>query len=107
MPPNTVSVCRPGKWGNPFYIINEEGLPWITDSRDPRMPVLNYEVQRILGIPEEAALDWHDARRGLVELFKQQCCDRSFAALRGKNLACWCALDEPCHADVILERANA
>jgi len=25
--------------------------------------------------------------------------------LRGKNLACWCALDEPCHADVLLELA--
>ena len=27
--------------------------------------------------------------------------------LRGKNLACWCALDQPCHADAILELANA
>lgn len=26
--------------------------------------------------------------------------------LRGKNLACWCALDAPCHADVLLELAN-
>ena len=26
--------------------------------------------------------------------------------LRGKNLACWCALDMPCHADVLLEIAN-
>lgn len=27
--------------------------------------------------------------------------------LRGKNLACFCALDAPCHADVLLELANA
>jgi hypothetical protein len=27
--------------------------------------------------------------------------------LRGKDLACWCALDEPCHGDVLLEIANA
>lgn len=26
--------------------------------------------------------------------------------LRGHNLACWCALDRPCHADVLLEIAN-
>ena len=26
--------------------------------------------------------------------------------LRGKNLACWCPLDQPCHADVLLEVAN-
>ncbi len=29
------------------------------------------------------------------------------ARLRGKNLACWCALDDPCHVDVLLEVANA
>jgi hypothetical protein len=27
--------------------------------------------------------------------------------LRGKDLACWCPLDQPCHADVLLEIANA
>ena len=27
--------------------------------------------------------------------------------LRGHDLACWCPLDQPCHADVLLELANA
>ena len=26
--------------------------------------------------------------------------------LRGRDLACYCPLDEPCHADVLLEIAN-
>jgi Domain of unknown function (DUF4326) len=26
--------------------------------------------------------------------------------LRGRDLACYCALDQPCHADVLLELAN-
>jgi hypothetical protein len=26
--------------------------------------------------------------------------------LRGKNLACWCRLEDECHADVLLELAN-
>jgi Domain of unknown function (DUF4326) len=26
--------------------------------------------------------------------------------LSGKDLACWCPLDQPCHADVLLELAN-
>jgi len=26
--------------------------------------------------------------------------------LRGQNLACWCAPDELCHADVLLKLAN-
>jgi hypothetical protein len=29
------------------------------------------------------------------------------AELRGKNLACFCPLDQPCHADVLLKIANA
>lgn len=27
-------------------------------------------------------------------------------SLRGKNLACWCKLGSPCHADVLLDLAN-
>ena len=27
--------------------------------------------------------------------------------LRGHDLACWCPLDQPCHADVLLELANS
>jgi hypothetical protein len=27
--------------------------------------------------------------------------------LRGKDLACWCRLDQACHADVLLKLANA
>jgi hypothetical protein len=28
------------------------------------------------------------------------------AELRGKDLACWCRLDQACHADVLLELSN-
>lgn len=26
--------------------------------------------------------------------------------LKGKNLCCWCPLDQPCHADILLKIAN-
>jgi hypothetical protein len=29
-----------------------------------------------------------------------------FEDIRGHDLACWCPLDHPCHADVLLELAN-
>jgi len=31
---------------------------------------------------------------------------RAITKLRGKNLACWCLLSRPCHADILLEIAN-
>lgn len=27
--------------------------------------------------------------------------------LRGRDLACWCPLDAPCHADLLIELANS
>jgi hypothetical protein len=27
--------------------------------------------------------------------------------LKGKDIACYCKLDEPCHADVLIEIANS
>lgn len=32
--------------------------------------------------------------------------ERIRAELRGHDLACWCPLGQPCHADVLLELAN-
>lgn len=32
--------------------------------------------------------------------------DLDIAELRGKDLACFCPLDKPCHADVLIEIAN-
>lgn len=32
--------------------------------------------------------------------------EAELAEIRGKDLACWCPLDQPCHADVLLRLAN-
>lgn len=38
--------------------------------------------------------------RGRSDLLAQ------LSTLRGRSLACWCPLDQPCHADVLLALAN-
>lgn len=35
-----------------------------------------------------------------------QAAELMFKRLRGHDLVCWCPLDKPCHADVLLELAN-
>ena len=51
-----------------------------------------------------------DAVSRTVELFRREAGRPSWSAriaeLRGRDLACWCPLDQPCHADVLLELAN-
>lgn len=95
MPPNTVSVTRPGRWGNPYRVLSEEG--W---------PLIEGPGRFTEGVPD---CDWNAACRRVVTLFRERCLDAlpDLAPLRGKNLACWCPLDQPCHADVLLEIANA
>ena len=88
MPENTVYVGRPSKWGNPYVVGN-----------------YNYRLQRRIESNGEAV----DLYRSHGEWRTGSSADApSFAEeLRGKDLACWCALDQPCHADVLLEWANA
>jgi hypothetical protein len=93
MPPNTVRVSRPGKWGNPFRIGELKGFVNDTDPTD-----------RVLFYP-------HDNAEAVVA-FRWLAVQPKYRAmiveeLRGKNLACWCKPGAPCHADVLLELANA
>ena len=96
MPANTVKVSRPGIYGNPFVI----GAP---------APAAYGRFHS--GVVEDAAQAVNLYRRALTfELSRPTPAgERAIdlvADLRGKNLACWCALDQPCHADVLLEIAN-
>jgi hypothetical protein len=50
-------------------------------------------------------------REKAVALFEQNLASSESVSLdigmlRGKNLACWCALDQLCHADILLKIAN-
>ena len=107
MPENTVSVARPGRWGNPFRILNEEGWPLIT--RVDGSGCFNKREHGPGAVPAGEGTNWDNVHAHAVELFRERAVDGlpDLTPLRGKNLACWCALDQPCHADVLLELANA
>jgi hypothetical protein len=51
----------------------------------------------------------NDDRAAAVDAYRRwlPTSDLDLAPLRGKNLACWCPIDAPCHADVLLAEANA
>ena len=87
MPPNTVKVDRTTKWGNPWKIGNFG--PWGRTAVDAASAVELFSS--MLNDPE-----LRSGTRYPTDL----------EPLRGKNLACFCALDAPCHADVLLEIAN-
>lgn len=93
MPPNTVKVSRPGKWGNPFRV----GEEYVRDATTPGGGQLCNTVESNAHAVE--LYRRFTARESRVQI-------EAYRELRGKNLACWCPLDQPCHADVLLEIAN-
>jgi hypothetical protein len=105
-PANTVVVARPTKHGNPFRVV-QWGSFWGV-LRPFRLGDTETMVRGF------AAGDLHDtpakARQRAVDLFCEAVDDGRIQVdlehLRGKNLGCWCPLDQACHADVLLERAN-
>ena len=77
MPRDGVYVGRPTKWGNPFKI----------DAKTSREQSIA-KFERYISKMEP------QKRKTLL------------TPLRGKDLGCWCPLDVPCHADVLLKWAN-
>ena len=105
MPEGAVYVGRPSKWGNPFTVVNGHRQGWLVwDDRD-RHGWVTHETSN----GYVASFDTErDARREAVRRFRRFMFRQwALTELRGKDLVCWCPLDQPCHADVLLELANA
>lgn len=135
MPEDAVSVSRPSRWGNPFRFHHYTGLvryrpsapeQWDYEGRisadgtrhdyfHPDGSVTEFWVRyasrdelvqmyrATLLAPTPSMQSAHPGRRGH---FLHVSLDEIRAELAGKDLACWCPLDQPCHADVLLELAN-
>lgn len=80
-----VNVARPTKWGNPWKV----GERLFNDMRRKPMTAADTVIR---------------FRKDIRFLNRNNAIVRE---LRSKNLACWCPLGEPCHADVLLEVANS
>jgi hypothetical protein len=93
MPPNTVKVDRSTGYGNPFSVTEKLEPGTRVGPRYIAVATVEDAVEcfrEMLDCPGETG----DAFRALIP------------NLRGKNLACWCKLGDPCHADVLLDLAN-
>lgn len=85
MPEGAVYVGRPSRWGNQYRVDDESGRYFKWD--------------------HETVVKLH--RLWITAPWNEDALEAFLAPLRGRDLACWCPLDQPCHADVLLELANA
>ena len=113
LPPNAVYVGRPTKWGNPFKVINPAHgyLVLGLEPQDATLPIFTELAARAYSVERyNRLLNDGESREGYSALGIHL--RAHISELRGKDLACWCPLEDadgrrvPCHADVLLELAN-
>lgn len=124
MPANTVSVTRPGKWGNPFDFRSSDCC-WMALSYGCRGDRIGRQEASVKAFREWIEPPAKGKKLVRMERGVQFGNDEDSlqvgprfvvgppptiktirAELAGKNLACFCAIDQPCHGDVLLKLAN-
>ena len=116
-PDGAVVVSRPTRWGNPWTVVNGHRQGWLVyDDRDRLglAPAATTSEGFIASYPsrEEAARNAVKRYRKWLTSSQARVMDL-VPILRGHDLCCWCPLLDrqgnlfPCHANVLLELANA
>ncbi|KPG34347.1 MULTISPECIES: DUF4326 domain-containing protein [Mycobacteroides] len=106
-PEGAICVTRPGRWGNPFKVISAGTEPGLFSRRRERVWTVEGPGTFFQGT---GTREWAAAyavrlyRRWLLGSMKRV--EDLVPLLRGHDLCCYCPLDQPCHADVLLELAN-
>jgi Domain of unknown function (DUF4326) len=94
-PADAVVVARPTRWGNPYRLGGEDAA-WA-------VRMFEADLRRSL-----AGIRTPNERSFLLDRFGDPDTLRyELEGLRGRILACWCDRLAPCHADVLLQIANA
>lgn len=97
-----VVVSRPSKWGNPFStteIVPEALKGYLRFPGEPPADLRGLTHLRIIGVDRVVqTYAWWIIEQPELML--------ALPELRGHDLACWCPLDQPCHADILLELAG-
>jgi len=113
--PDAVIVARPSKWGNPFTVYrcqccgywdvhDENGVTYLINHERARAQMIRPDNKREAA---EKAVDLFAGLYGFGSLVPERDPWSITEELRGRDLACWCALDMPCHADWLMQIANS
>lgn len=90
---DVINCARPGPFGNIYTV----GLAACGCRSAGECPHNHFRV--------ETAQEAVEAHRAWLRSWVPYLLRDKLATIRGRNVACWCPLDAPCHADTWLELA--
>ncbi len=105
-PEDAIYIGRPSKWGNPYS--EGQKFEWLPFLRLAAAGIVKHGDP----LPSPATELTRPQAIDMYRVYIFECTMKNphyfdIEQLRGKDLMCWCPLDQPCHADVLLEIANA
>jgi hypothetical protein len=100
-------VARPTKWGNPFSVAATRAVERELGVDPAPIAQVRAELVAAFRSVVKFGPDSGYWSPGNYKAVLAICDGLDAGELRGKDLACWCPLDQPCHADVLLELANS
>lgn len=114
-----VYVGRGSRWGNPFRVVKYKHGGWAVkcSGEENEIDILVKNCKPFYPTKEEAVeaaiccydfwlLPYKHGDNMMAFYHAMANVDDVIMSLKGKNLSCWCNLDEKCHADLLLELAN-
>ena len=104
MPEGAVYVGRPTRWGNPYRIDRLSAYEYIGMMPDGTENMQGWGGRIFAAQWAVDMFELHIGPMGSYEYDAETLAD--LRALAGRDFACWCPLDQPCHADVLLRLAN-
>lgn len=135
-PTGAIYVGRGSKWGSPFAIGHAQvrtpaisGEAWEHEGRSGKTSGEKHAFFHPSPEGEPLPITWHQVEDATaeqcVQMYRERLTGRDMvhiayrhtssmdvllaqtSELAGHDLMCWCPLDQPCHADVLLELANS
>ncbi len=108
LPENTICVNRPTKWGNPLRLDGDMIMIHAGYRRANLAPWVFYTLGDIDDVLHlyDLILDGIQFVNKDLQYWSDQFKKNDIEELRGKNVACFCRLDQKCHADVLLKKLN-
>jgi len=106
MPKEVIYVGRGTKWGNPFKLENGNILEQTKDGWKAFKLGNENTVEDVIALFRDLVIDINSHKVNHETREKFQYMYYNLQNLKGKRLACWCCIESPCHADVLIELAN-